>query len=161
MTYMNPLDNKEVLVKITKYCAYQDRCKKEVYNKLDTILPDITQQDIIIDYLIKEKYLDEDRYVQSIVRGKFFHKNWGKIKIRHFLHQKNISTFTIEETIAREIKDKDYRTKAYELVASKWKTTQGQNDFEIKQKILSSLYQKGYKSELILDVLHDFINDLT
>ena len=161
MTYMNPLDNREVLVKITKYCAYQDRCKKEVYNKLDTILPDITQQDIIIDYLIKEKYLDESRYVRSIVRGKFFHKHWGKIKITHFLHQKDISTSTIEETILREITDKDYRTKAYDLVVSKWKTTQGQNDFEIRKKILSSLYQKGYNSELILDVLQDFINELT
>jgi len=152
-------ETKDVLLKIVKYCAYQDRCKKEVYKKLDELLPDITEQDIIIDYLIEEKYLDEDRYTRSIVRGKFYHKHWGKIKITHWLKQKDIDSTTIETVIEQEIKDEDYKQKVFDLITSKWKTTKGNSDFEIKQKVLSSLYQKGYDSSLVLDVLDDFIRD--
>ena len=154
-----PIEIKDVLVKMAKYCAYQDRCKKEVYNKLDDLLLDITQQDIVIDFLIEEKYLDERRYVRSIVRGRFLYKNWGKIKISHYLKQKDIDSTMIEEVIEREIKDEDYYQKAYILVEAKWRTTKGSNDFEIKQKVLTSLYQKGYDSSLILDVLDDFLRD--
>jgi regulatory protein len=149
---------KDVLVKMANYCAYQDRCKKEVYNKLDELLPDIVQQDIVIDYLIDEKYLDESRYVRSVVRGRFFYKSWGKIKITHYLKQKDISSQLIEEVIAGEINDKVYFEKIEELISSKWKSTKGVSDFEIKQKITRSLFQKGYDASLVTDVLNNYID---
>ncbi len=146
---------KAILVKMAKYCAYQDRCKKEVYIKLDTLLPDIVEQDKIIDYLIDEKYLDEERYVRSIVRGRFYYKSWGKIKIIHYLKQRDIDSDTIEKVIANEIKDSDYYQKVNELVENRLRTTKGINDFEIKQKILKALFLKGYDSGMITDVIDE------
>jgi len=153
------IEGKDVLVKMAKYCAYQDRCKKEVYTKLEALELDIVQQDIVIDYLIQEKYLDENRYICSVVRGRFFYKNWGKIKITHYLKQREIDTTIIEEVIDREISKEVYYQKAYDLVATKWQRTKGDTDFEIRQKVLSALYLKGFDSSLILDVIDDFLQD--
>lgn len=150
-----PNEVKDVLVKMAKFCAYQDRCKQEVYKKIDDLLPDITDQDVVIDYLINEKYLDESRYVRSVVRGRFIYKSWGKLKIIHYLKQKDIDESLIEEVMTKEINDAAYYQKIVELVESKKRTSKGANDFEIKQKIIRSLFQKGYDASLVTDVLHD------
>ena len=152
-------ETKAVIIKMAKYCAYQDRCRKEVYNKLYDLLPDIVEQDIVVDYLIKENYLDEVRYTRSIVRGKFFHKHWGKIKIIHFLNQKDIDSYLTEQTIANEITNQDYYQKVADLVKSRFQTTKGANDFEIKQKIIKSLFQKGYDSSIVIEVIDDLQED--
>ena len=99
--------------------------------------------------------MDEPRYVRSVVRGRFFYKSWGKIKITHYLKQKDIDDSLIEEVIAKEINEEIYYQKITELVESKWRTTKGENDFEIKQKIIRSLFQKGYDADLVTDVLND------
>ena len=147
------IETKDALKKVTKYCSYQDRCVKEVQNKLETFLLDFDQQEVILNYLITEKYLDEARYTTSIVRGKFIHKHWGKTKIIHFLNQKEIEPSLIDSTIENEISDKEYKEIATKLVQTKWRSSKEETDFEKKQKVLQSLYQKGYESSLILDII--------
>ena len=62
---------KEALVKLQKYCAYQDRCHKEVEQKLTQMrmIPKAIEQ-IIVD-LIQNNYLNEERFAKAYVRGKF------------------------------------------------------------------------------------------
>jgi regulatory protein len=150
-----PNEAKDVLVKMAKFCAYQDRCKQEVYKKLDDLLPDIVQQDLVIEYLIEEKYLDEPRYVRAVVRGRFIYKHWGKLKIIHYLKQKDIDEALIDEVMAKEIDNETYYQKITELIQSKKQSIKGANDFEIKQKIIRSLFQKGYDASIVTDVLND------
>ena len=67
--------------KLEYYCAYQERCHKEVIAKLRTLgmIPSVI--DKIISELIKANYLNETRFTQSFVRGKFRIKKWGKNRI--------------------------------------------------------------------------------
>jgi len=57
--------------KLEYYCVYQERCHKEVIAKLKTLgmIPSVI--DKIISELIKANYLNETRFTQSFVRGKF------------------------------------------------------------------------------------------
>ena len=72
---------KEVELKLQYYCSYQDRCHKEVIEKLKTfkIIPEGVNQ--IISNLINENFLNETRFSKNFVRGKFKIKNWGKISL--------------------------------------------------------------------------------
>ena len=42
------------LKKMIHYCDYQDRCKKEIFTKLDTFELDDNDRDFIIDFLQEE-----------------------------------------------------------------------------------------------------------
>ena len=88
---------KEVETKLQYYCSYQDRCHKEVHEKLKTfnIIPEGVDQ--IISNLISENFLNETRFCESFVRGKFKIKNWGKIRIINELKRRNISTYNINQ----------------------------------------------------------------
>ena len=67
----------EALAKLQRYCAYQDRCHKEVAQKLRDMqmIPQAKEQ--IIMTLIEENFLNEELFAMAFVRGKFKIKKWG------------------------------------------------------------------------------------
>ena len=76
----------EALAKLQKYCAYQDRCHKEVEQKLKQMrmIPEAIER-IIVD-LIQDNHLNEERFAKAYVRGKFNIKKWGKVQV-FLVHQ--------------------------------------------------------------------------
>ena len=64
----------EIKQKIVNYCVYQDRCHAEVEQKMKEFLLIPEAKEEILLYLIKENYLNEERFTRSYVRGKFYIK---------------------------------------------------------------------------------------
>ena len=85
----------EALSKLQKYCSYQDRCHKEVEQKLKELrmIPEAADQ--IIMTLIDGNYLNEERFALAFVRGKFKIKKWGRHRLTSELKQRNISKYLI------------------------------------------------------------------
>ena len=87
---MNTETSKEHLNTLARFCAYQERCVQEVKQKMFEIgvLPDA--QKMLLQHLMKEGFLDEERYATAYVRGKFKINQWGKHKIKAGLIQKGV-----------------------------------------------------------------------
>ena len=94
----------EVKKKLEHYCAYQERCHKEVKQKLRELGVQKNAKDVIITKLIETDYLNETRFAKSFVRGKFRIKNWGKIRIIRELKIREISDWNIKNAL-KEISD--------------------------------------------------------
>ena len=64
--------------KLEAYCAYQDRCHKEVREKLIQMrmIPDAI--DAIVYHLLQHKFLDEERFARSLPAENFVIKNGEK-----------------------------------------------------------------------------------
>jgi regulatory protein len=75
---------KDAIKKIEHYCAYQERCH-EVESKLRSMKMDADESDQIIAHLIKENFLNEERFACSFARGKHRIKHWGTIRITNEL----------------------------------------------------------------------------
>ena len=93
---MNPsytLD--EAKKKIARYCAYQERCHKEVNDKLREMGMIPAAIDQIISELITNNFLNELRFSEAFARGKFRIKKWGKSRIVSELKQRNISEYLL------------------------------------------------------------------
>ena len=86
----------EATKKLESYCAYQDRCHKEVESKLRAMGMIPEAKDQIIGHLIKENYLNEERFSKSFARGKFRIKKWGKNRIVNELKQRQITKYNIK-----------------------------------------------------------------
>ena len=126
---------KEVETKLQYYCSYQDRCHKEVHEKLRTfnIIPDGVNQ--IISNLISENFLNETRFSKSFVRGKFKIKNWGKFRIINELKMRNISTYNMNQGL-KEIDEIEYQNKFEEIFNKKLSSLKGLDPIVKKKKIL-------------------------
>ena len=102
------ISQQEALISLQKYCAYQERCHREVRTKLLSLGIYGEHLEEIIGNLIEEDYLNELRFAKTYARGKFRMKAWGRIKIIQSLKQKGITDYCIKEAM-KEINIDDYK----------------------------------------------------
>ena len=150
-----PLTPDQVLDKMAKYCAYQERCVKDVRDKLKTFDIPQKEKDEILDYLLDNRFVNDERFAKSFVRGKVNQSGWGVNKIRFHLIQKGIDKDIIEEALG-QTDEEVYRLRLIEILKTKAKTIKVENDFEKKRKLAAYAMQKGFESSLVWEVLKDF-----
>jgi len=92
---------------IERYCAYQERCHKEVEDKLRKMGMIQLAIDEITGHLIQHNFLNETRFAQSYARGKFHHKHWGRNRIIRELKMRKINQRTIDIAL-KEIDGEEY-----------------------------------------------------
>ena len=142
--------------KLEHYCAYQERCHKEVNSKLRELnmIPDAI--DVIVVHLIEHKFLDESRYAASFARGKFRIKKWGKQRIQRELKQKQISTYNIKKGL-EEISDEDYYNSFEELAAKKVDSILESDKYKKRKKLADYLFYRGWESHLVYDKIKELV----
>ena len=74
MTISFSEDEKYILEKIQSYCQDQERCIKEVRNKLFSLKATNKTVDKILQSLIDNDYLNEDRYAKMFILVCFLKK---------------------------------------------------------------------------------------
>ena len=147
-------DIKIAIERLRNYCALQDKCQWDVIQKMQEWGLLKISQDHILELLIKEKYVDEERYSRSFCRGKFRIKKWGKIKITNELKKKYISEVCITKGL-EEIIDSEYQEELDKQYHKKNATLKEKNLFIKKKKIAVYLISKGYESNLVWDKLRE------
>ncbi len=150
------IQKKTLLDKLKKYCAYQERCHRDVEEKLKKLKADEEMANEIISELITENYLNEERFAIAYTRGKHRINKWGRNKIIRELKQRNISTYLINKSL-EEIIETEYLSTLRHLLEEKNKTIKAKNIFERKKKLISYAYRKGYENELISDIVEEIL----
>ncbi len=147
--------DKEILKKIYKFCAYQERYSTEVRRKLQALGTLSDEIPLILQHLEEEGFLNDKRYAHSFVRGKFSQKKWGKAKIRQGLREKGIEEALIHRALKEEIEEEDYLNTLTTLVEKKKKDIPDLSIRKEKAKMIRFLQQKGYEAHLIYQVLQE------
>lgn len=147
-----PLTPDQVLDKMAKYCAYQERCVKDVRDKLKTFDLPQKEKDKILDYLVDNRFVNDERFARSFVRGKINQSGWGINKIRFHLIQKGIAKDIIDEALTQTDEDL-YRQRLIDILKTKSKTIKAETDFERKRKLAAYAIQKGFEASLVWEVI--------
>ncbi len=145
---------KEATLKLMHYCAYRDRSQKEVEQKLKEMRMIPAAREQIILQLMRENFLNEERFARSFVRGKFRIKKWGRIKIIQELKKKEISSPLIKIALT-EIDEPGYFKNLQDLAEKKNKLIKEKDTYKGRNKLMSHLLQKGYESPLVYEVCNE------
>jgi regulatory protein len=147
---------KEAIVKAQNICAEQEKCEYDIRKKLyDWKLP-VTDHDVIIESLLKDKFIDEKRYAQFYVKDKFYFNKWGKIKIEYALKQKNISSENIKNALD-EIPEIDYHNLLENELIKKIKTLKDKDEYTIKSKLIRFAISRGFENGKVFDMVSTII----
>jgi len=138
------------------FCAYQERCHKEVEKKLIELRMIPEARDHIILHLLQNNFLNEERFSKAFARGKFSIKRWGKIRITNELNFRNISSYNIKSAL-KEINDDDYLASLNFIAEKKISLIKDTNKYAKKKKLSSYLMSKGYESNLVYKVVNELI----
>lgn len=136
---------------LENYCAYQERCHKEVEQKLYDINMIPVAKEKILLHLMQHNFLNEERYAKAYVRGKFSIKKWGKIKIASELKFKNISSYNIKQAL-NNIDETAYLKNLQQLAEKKLPLIKESNAFKKRNKLSTFLISKGYEPNLVFEL---------
>ncbi len=146
----------EARKKLEHYCAYQERCHKEVRQKLKDLNMIPEASDIIIVHLLEHNFLNEERFAKTYARGKFRIKKWGKRRIVIELQRNDISKFNVNQALT-EIDNDEYIEVFNDLAEKKADSLKETDKYKKKKKLIDYLFYRGWESYLVYDKVNELI----
>ncbi len=161
MLHRKQLTKEQAFEKAKHYCAYQERSHYEVKEKLYSFGLYKQQVEELISQLIEEDYLNEERFAIQFAGGKFRMKQWGRVKIKYELKQKQVSEYCIKKAL-KQIDEEDYLKTLRKLAEKKWTSVKktDTNKFSRMSKTTDYLLQKGYEGELVRTEIANLVSSL-
>jgi regulatory protein len=156
---MNPVSNsdeeniKTALTRAKNWCAFQEQCVWDINQRLIKLELSHSEINLVIEQLIKEGFLNEQRYADAYVSGKFRISKWGRIKIASGLRMKQIP----EKMIASALNSIDletYRDCLVKLLKKKEYELRKLPADKSRLKLTRFALQKGYESDLVYQVIN-------
>jgi len=144
----------ELKRKLENYCVYQDRCHKEIEQKMRefNLIPEA--REMILLSLMKDNFLNEERFAKSFARGKFRIKSWGKQRIIRELKFRYISAYNIK-TALKEINENEYLETIYRITENRNNVISESNIYKRKKKLIDFLMRKGFENDLIFKIVNE------
>lgn len=146
--YKQPLTKEQALQKLKHYCSYQERCHSEVREKLYSLGVWKKYHDEIIAILIEENYLNEERFATTFAGGKWRIKQWGRVKIKYELKQKQVSDYSIKKAL-KQIDEEEYLAVLSKLAKEKYAALKSEQYIVREKKTMNYLTSRGFEIELI------------
>jgi len=147
-------DTGEVKRKAARFCAYQERCISDVKRKLSSLQVTGKEADTIIDELINEDFLNEERFAKIFASGRFRIKGWGRMKIRKALQEKGIRNTDINKALD-EIDETEYRETLKSILEKKEKEFTEEDFTKRKQKLVNFALGRGFESEVVWEAIRE------
>lgn len=134
----------EALKRMETYCSIAEHCRTEIAEKLQRMGVEHEVMERIINRLIQEKYIDEERFCRAFINDKYRFAKWGKYKIGRALQQKEIPP-SICRIALDEIDEEEYLAILRKLLAAKRKTIRAKNEYEQNGKLIRFALSRGFE----------------
>ncbi len=138
------------------------RASKTEYEIKKKLLEKKYSEEVINEIIHKLKqldYINDDKYIDAWIRSKSGAATLNKKIIYNKLIQKGIDRSLIQEKIENNAVGDgaiDEYSSAYKLAEKKYKSFKGNNE-EIRNKLLTFLYNKGFEKDICYRVVRDII----
>jgi regulatory protein len=142
----------QLMEKMRKYCAYQERSHQQVRDRLYDV--GVAREDVeeMIAALILENFLNEERFARSYARGKFRMNGWGRIKIVQGLKQHRVHPNGIRAALT-EIDEMEYFKTLENIISQKNRTLKEKNPMRRRAALVRFATQRGFESDLVLEAI--------
>ena len=147
------MTEQEAYLQLAALCAQAEHCQQEMRDKMRRWELDETAQNRIIDRLIKERYVDDERYARAFVKDKIRYNKWGRRKVQQALWQKHIDA-DIQQQVLDEIDEKEYLDILRPLLKQKRKSIKAESDYELNQKLVRFALGRGFGFDIIRQCLN-------
>ncbi len=146
------MSEQEVLLRLTSLCSTAEHCSHEMLEKMRRWEIDEDTQARIMEYLVKEKYIDDERYARFFTKDKIRYNKWGRRKVEQAMWQKHIDT-DIQQRVLDEIDDDEYLLILRPLLKSKRRTVKAANNYEMNMKLIRFAMGRGFTMDIIRQCL--------
>ena len=151
---LSGIDHYRVVGKISRYCAYEERCIHDVKQKLREWKVPSDGIARVISYLEENDFISQARYAKSFARGKFHSNKWGRIKIQSELKNRGIPDDLIRNAMT-EIGGEEYLETIRDLILKKQQEIKAGKNLNIREKIITFVTGKGFEFDITARILKE------
>ena len=139
---------KEAYLTLAALCAQAEHCQWEMLEKMRRWEVPEEAQARVMQRLVSERYVDDERYAQAFVKDKIRYNKWGRRKVDQALWQKHIDE-DIRKHVLDEVDDDEYLKVLRPLLKQKRKSTKANSDYELNQKLMRFAMGRGFTFDII------------
>jgi regulatory protein len=144
----------EAYLTLAALCAQAEHCQWEMTEKMRRWELDDEAQARVMERLVKERYVDDERYARAFVKDKVRYNKWGRRKVEQALWQKHIDE-DIRQRVLDEVSDEEYLNILRPLLKKKEKELKAQRsrlnakNSMVTQKLLRFAVGRGFTYDII------------
>ena len=157
---MKEVSEQGAYLQLAQLCARAEHCQYELTEKMRRWGMSDEAQARVMQRLVSERYVDDERYTQAFFRDKIRYNKWGRRKVEQALWQKHIDK-DIREQILNEVDDDEYLSVLRPLLKQKQKTLKGGTDYERNQKLVKFALQRGFTYDIIRQCIDGDIDEMS
>ncbi len=135
-------------MKLATLCARSEHCQHDMLEKMRQWEVDEETQAQVMERLVKEHYVDDERYTRAFVHDKIQYNQWGRRKIEQALWLKHIDADTVK-AVLDEVDDEEYIAILRPLLKQKRKSVKARNDYEQNLKLMKWAMGRGFTFDII------------
>ena len=157
---MKQKSEQDAYLTLAALCAQAEHCQYEMLEKMRRWELDDEAQARVMQRLISERYVDDERYARAFVKDKVRYNKWGRRKVEQALWQKHIDE-DIRQQVLDEIDDEEYISVLRPLLKQKRRSTKAANDYQLNQKLMRFALGRGFTFDIIRQCINlDDLEDL-
>ena len=142
------MSEEQALARLTALCAGAEHCTGEMIDKMTKWEISEEAQARIMEHLVKNKYIDDERYCRAFVHDKMEYNHWGRRKIEQALYVKHVDK-AIQKAVLDEIPDEDFIDILRPLIVQKRRQTRANSEYEMNMKLMRFAASRGFTIEQI------------
>ena len=145
---MKQKTEQEAYLTLAALCAQAEHCQWEMTEKMRLWELSDEAQARVMERLIRERYVNDERYARAFVKDKVRYNKWGRRKVEQALWQKHIDE-DIRQRVLDEVDDEEYLAVLKPLLKQKRRSTKAANDYELNQKLMRFALSRGFTFYII------------
>ncbi len=148
------MTEEQALARLTALCASAEHCTGEMIDKMTKWEIPEEAQARIMEHLVSNKYVDDERYCRAFVHDKMEYNHWGRRKIEQALYVKHVDK-AIQTKVLDEIPDSDFIDILRPLLDQKRRQTRADNDYEMNIKLMRFAASRGFTIDQIRQCIEE------
>ena len=149
---MKEVTEQGAYLQLAQLCARAEHCQHEMLEKMRRWEMSDEAQARVMARLVKERYVDDERYARAFVKDKVRYNKWGRRKVEQALWQKRIDE-VIRQQVLDEVDDEEYLSVLRPLLKQKRRSTKAASDYELNQKLVRFALGRGFTYDIIRQCL--------
>lgn len=145
---MKEVTEQGAYLQLAQLCAKSEHCQHDMLEKMRRWEMSEETQARVMQRLISERYVDDERYARAFVRDKIRYNKWGRRKVEQGLWQKRIDD-NIRQQVLDEVDEEEYLSVLRPLLKQKWRSTKAESDYEMNRKLVRFALSRGFTYDII------------
>lgn len=145
---MNTMTEQEAYLRLAALCAQVEHCEYEMQEKMRRWEIADDAQARVMQRLITERYVDDERFARAFANDKVKYNKWGRRKVEQAMWLKHIAE-DIRQRVLDSIDDEEYIAILRPLLQQKRRSVKAHNDYELRQKLIKFAIGRGFTMDII------------